>query len=168
MKKTLETSWNEKVVRWLGPNDTIQPSKKRIVIYSPVTGYVTEQNGHLIIKPMQGRINCPCDGQIIEISQEGRKIVLAVNHDVQLTIGIGIDSFLPQGNFFSTHVREGEKVFRGDTLLVADLERMLLSGASTLVTIEVTQKKESSYIKTVSLGQKREREPLLEILEEEP
>lgn len=89
----------------------------------------------IAIRPQNGRVSAPADGVIGVVS--GHAVSMVTNEGVELLIHVGIDTVRLKGQFFQSHVKQGDRVKAGQILLDADLEGIRRAGFDTTTPIVV-------------------------------
>lgn len=148
--------------------------EKPIEIFSPLTGTILSlaelgdgafSSGLLgrgvAIVPMIGKVTAPCDGKIDMIFDSGHAIGLVSDDGVSLLFHIGLETHPGNQAGISLSVREGERVFRGDTLLDFDVQAFKRAEAVAAIPVLVTNEEEYSAIYLHKEGAIRERELLI-------
>ena len=122
--------------------------KKEIHISSPVDGICVQISevsdptfGEEIIgkgvaiRPSNGRIVSPVDGEISTIFPTGHAVGITTADGVELLIHIGLDTVALKGEHFSAHVSSGDKVKKGDLLVEVDMEAVKEKGYDTITPV---------------------------------
>lgn len=78
----------------------------------------------IAILPDEGRFVAPVDGEIIQVFPTKHAIGIKALNGAELLIHIGLETVSMNGEGFTSHVKEGEKVKSGDTLITVDLEKV--------------------------------------------
>ncbi len=113
-------------------------------IYSPLNGKVISLSrvsddvfsqkilgdGCAII-PQEGKLYSPCDGTIDSVSDTLHAVNITSGGGAQILCHIGIDTVSLKGKGFSAHVKNGQKVKKGDLLISFDIEEIKKAGLST-------------------------------------
>lgn len=92
----------------------------------------------IAIKPKNGRLYSPCDGEVIATFKSKHAIGLLTKDDIEILIHIGIDTISLEGKYFENYVSKGTKVNKGDLLAEFDLEKIVAAGYDPIVMIIVT------------------------------
>ncbi|MGN0266318.1 MAG: glucose PTS transporter subunit IIA [Lachnospiraceae bacterium] len=88
------------------------------------------------IDPTQGKVYAPCNGTITHVADSLHAIGITADNGMEILIHVGIDTVNMNGNGFSSKVKIGQKVTRGEALMKMDLEKIHNAGyPSTVVTI---------------------------------
>lgn len=159
--------WNDKteLTNLEKKNEKLNEMTKDIIL-SPMTGKVISLkelkddafaqgalgDGVGII-PSDGKVISPVDGTITILFPTLHAIGITSESGVEMLIHIGIDTVQMNGNGFTAHVKQGDKVKRGQQLLTVDLKSIekagyltetpiIITNSNDLVDIIMTDKKE--------------------------
>lgn len=89
------------------------------------------------IVPVNGKLVAPADGKIIQVFHTKHALGIDVN-GVEILIHVGMNTVELQGEGFTAHVQEGDKVSKGDLLLEIDLPLLREKGYPTETPIVIT------------------------------
>lgn len=92
------------------------------------------------IVPVNGKLVAPADGKIIQVFHTKHALGIDVN-GVEILIHVGMNTVELQGEGFTAHVQEGDKVSKGDLLLEIDLPLLREKGYPTETPIVITNMK---------------------------
>lgn len=119
-------------------------SEKEITLFSHLSGKVIplENVGDeafsskvlgegIAIEPTCGKLFSPCDGDIVNVFDTKHAINILSKDGCEILIHIGIDTVKLGGNFFETHVIDGQKIKRGDLLISFDIDKIKNAGYKT-------------------------------------
>lgn len=87
-----------------------------------------------------GKIVAPIDGEINVAFATGHAYGLIDKDGVEILIHIGIDTVEMEGEGFTTYVKIGDKVKKGDLLAEVDLDKMKAYGKSLISPIAIIDK----------------------------
>lgn len=90
------------------------------------------------IKPSEGVVYAPFDGDVVTIYQSKHAIGLRSDRGVEVLIHVGLDTVQLNGQFFEAFVTSGQRVKEGDVLVKFDLEAIAKAGYDTITPIIVT------------------------------
>lgn len=91
------------------------------------------------IKPINGNVYAPIDGEVISIAETKHAIGIRSNNGGEILIHFGIDTVKLNGKGFELKVKEGDKVSKGDLLLIGDLNVIESEGFSPIVIVAITK-----------------------------
>ncbi|KYG29565.1 beta-glucoside-specific PTS transporter subunit IIABC [Alkalihalobacillus trypoxylicola] len=124
---------------------------KKTEVYSPLIGstvplsdvnddaFATEAMGKgMAVSPTEGSVFAPFDGKVAMVFKTKHAIGLISDDGLELLIHVGIDTVKLDGQFFTTHVQEGDLIKKGDTLLSFDTEKIAEAGFDLTTPIIVT------------------------------
>lgn len=89
------------------------------------------------IEPETGKVYAPMDGIISQLADTLHAIGIEAG-GVELLIHAGIDTVAMKGEGFTSHVKEGQTVKKGDLLLTIDLEKIKAAGHPATIMVIVT------------------------------
>ncbi|GIN59668.1 putative phosphotransferase enzyme IIA component YpqE [Lederbergia ruris] len=78
----------------------------------------------IAILPDEGRFVAPVDGEIIQVFPTKHAVGIKTMNGTEILIHIGLETVSMNGEGFTSHVKEGEKVKSGDILVTVDLEKV--------------------------------------------
>lgn len=96
----------------------------------------------IAILPDEGKVYAPVDGEITVLFQTGHALGITTEDQLELLIHVGIDTVSLDGKYFSVHVKQGDKIKKGDLLLEFDIENIKKEGYQTVTPILVTNKED--------------------------
>ncbi|WP_019421339.1 PTS sugar transporter subunit IIA [Paenibacillus sp. OSY-SE] len=124
--------------------------KKTISITAPITGKAValEQvpdpafaqkiiGDGIAIEPEQGVLIAPFDGQVIHLIDTYHSLVLGHESGLELLIHIGVNTVSLQGKPFKPHVKTGDKVKKGQTLIEFDIAQIKEAGLPVITPVIV-------------------------------
>ena len=115
--------------------------KKLEGIYAPIAGKavaITEVpdptfaegmlgNG-IAIEPTDGKVYAPCDATVDMMFDTGHAVSMTTESGVEILVHVGLETVGLEGKPFTVHVKDGDKVKKGQLLLEADLEAIKAAG----------------------------------------
>ncbi|WP_017473762.1 PTS sugar transporter subunit IIA [Amphibacillus jilinensis] len=120
------------------------------VLVSPITGEavdITEvpdptfsekmMGDGLAFKPTDGKIVAPISGQIVNLFPTLHAVGIKSNAGIEYLIHIGLDTVMLDGEGFTAHIQEGDKVNVGDPLITVDLD-FVQEKAKTITPLVIT------------------------------
>ncbi|MGG3965307.1 PTS sugar transporter subunit IIA [Heyndrickxia faecalis] len=90
------------------------------------------------IRPIEGRVVSPFDGEVIQIFPTKHAIGLRGESGLEVLIHIGLKTVSLDGKGFETVVQAGDKVEKGDPLIRFNLEFIKANAADTITAIIIT------------------------------
>lgn len=120
-------------------------------LLSPVSGAVTPlsevsdplfsqeiMGKGVAVKPVSGKITSPVEGVVKTAFKTNHAIGITSDYGAKILIHIGIDTVKLEGEHFTAHVEQGQKVTAGQVLLDADIEKIKEAGFDTVTSIIIT------------------------------
>lgn len=139
-----------------GSNEPKIEEKKTVkvdkeVIASPLTGKVvplTEVkdeafSGELLgkgvaVDPTEGTVVAPCNGTVTALFPTKHAIGIVTENGAELLIHLGLDTVKLDGEHFTAHISQGDKVKKGQPMVTVDLDAVKAAGYSMVTPIIVT------------------------------
>lgn len=98
------------------------------------------------IKPTEGEVIAPVDGKIIQVFPTKHAVGILAENGAEILIHIGLETVNLEGEGFTAHVVEGDKITRGDKLISFDLGLISEKAESTLTPIVITNTKDMGSV----------------------
>ncbi|SFH72148.1 beta-glucoside-specific PTS transporter subunit IIABC [Pisciglobus halotolerans] len=92
----------------------------------------------IAIQPVDGNVYAPANGTITILFPTRHAIGMTTENGTEILIHIGMDTVQLDGEGFTAHVKQGDKVVAGQLLLTVDLEKLKARGYETITPIIVT------------------------------
>ncbi|MFT8321451.1 MAG: PTS glucose transporter subunit IIA [Bacillus sp. (in: firmicutes)] len=121
------------------------------VLYAPLSGkvipieevpdpvFANKMMGEgLAIIPTEGNIAAPIDGEVVQIFHTKHAIGLQSKKGLEILIHIGLETVNLKGEGFTIHVKEGDKVSKGDLLVTFDIDFLKQSGKDIVTPMIIT------------------------------
>lgn len=128
-----------------------EPLVNKITIASPINGeivplnkvndetFASEMMGKgIAINPKEGRVVSPINGTVQMLFKTKHAIGLKSNDGAEILIHIGMDTVQLEGKHFTAHVKDGDTIKIGDTLVEFDMEAIKNEGYELVTPIIVT------------------------------
>lgn len=96
----------------------------------------------LVVRPNDGKVYAPFDGTVETLFPTNHAIGLKSEEGIELLIHIGMDTVNLEGKHFTPHVKQGDKIEKGQLLLEFDGAAIQEAGYSIDTPIVVTNTKE--------------------------
>ncbi|MBD8836574.1 MULTISPECIES: beta-glucoside-specific PTS transporter subunit IIABC [unclassified Paenibacillus] len=158
---TYVVGFQDKVEAKPAPVPVLDPNpNSRYEIVSPMAGEVValkdindvtfagEHMGKgIAIRPTSGRVVSPITGIVQTVYRTKHAIGLVSDDGVEMLIHIGQDTVKLKGEYFTTHVKDGDRVNAGDLIVEFDLQAIKDAGYETVTPIIVTNT--SNYLDVV-------------------
>ena len=124
---------------------------KEIEIFSPIKGEAVELSevddptfaeeilgkGAAII-PSEGKVSAPFDGTVISVFDTKHAIALQSVDGLELLIHIGLDTVKLNGKHYDAKVSNGDKIKKGQELIVFDMDKIKKEGYDIVTPVVVT------------------------------
>ena len=156
---------------------TEQTVGEKEVVASPLTGKVvplTEVkdeafSGELLgkgvaIDPTEGTVVAPCDGTVTVLFPTKHAIGIVTENGAELLIHLGLDTVKLEGEYFTAHIAQGDKVEKGQLMMTVDLEAVKAAGYSMVTPIIVTNTPDYLDIVAMSSTSVNKEEELLTLI----
>lgn len=144
------------------------------VVYSPLEGRVvalddvpdaTFAEGVLglgaAIEPTVGEVVAPADGEVSSIFDTHHAVGLTLDNGMELLIHVGINTVALNGEGFTAHVSEGDRVKRGQPLISFDKEFISSKGCPTITPVIISNADDYKNIKMSGLSDVKRLDKLL-------
>lgn len=115
------------------------------------------------IEPSEGKVIAPADGTVSTIFDTHHAVGLTLDSGAELLIHIGINTVELNGEGFTAHISEGDRVTRGQTLITFDKEFIASKGYDTVTPVIVSNSDDYAEIKRLSDGNISTGDVLLEL-----
>lgn len=128
-----------------------EPLMKKVSVCSPMEGkcvplsqvedetFSSEVMGKgIAIVPSEGKVYAPFDGSVKTVFHTKHAIGLESEDGVELLIHLGLDTVELDGEYFVSHVENGEKIKKNQLLLEFDIDKIKEKGYQTVSPIIVT------------------------------
>lgn len=119
------------------------------------------------IKSDCGRIYSPCNGTIESVFDTKHAVNIISESGAEVLIHVGIDTVKLGGRFFYAHVKDGDKIKVGDTLLTFDDEAISDEGYDTSAVLVVCNSDDYSEITLLGEGKASLGDELLRLNKDE-
>ncbi|HLQ83094.1 MAG TPA: PTS glucose transporter subunit IIA [Pseudogracilibacillus sp.] len=125
-----------------------------VELYSPLSGEINNlinvndpvfnqkmMGEGIAIKPTSDVVLSPFDGDVIQLFETNHAIGLSDKSGNEVLIHIGLDTVNLKGEGFTKKVEQGDKVSRGQPLIVLNLDYLKSTGKDLITPIIVTNNK---------------------------
>ncbi|WMJ22865.1 PTS glucose transporter subunit IIA [Paludicola sp. MB14-C6] len=160
----------EKMKKAFGFSD----NKSEEIIYSPVAGEVVDISTvkdptfseeilgkGVAIKPSIGKIFAPCNGTISMMFETGHAVSLVSDDGADILIHVGLDTVSLKGQFYKTHVKNDDKVTKGDLLITFDIDGIVNAGYDIITPIVLCNTPHYSKIELLTNQQVKELDKIM-------
>ncbi|MEH7011273.1 beta-glucoside-specific PTS transporter subunit IIABC [Neobacillus niacini] len=115
----------------------------------------------IAIEPTVGRVVSPVNGTVSVAYKTKHAIGLISDQGAEILIHIGLDTVQLEGKYFTSHIKQGDKVSIGDLLVEFDIEKIKAEGYEVTTPVIITNTSKYSDITTSKKGTVAEKEQLL-------
>jgi PTS system beta-glucosides-specific IIC component len=102
------------------------------------------------VSPTEGKVTAPFDGTVMMLFPTKHAVGLMSDNGCEVIIHIGMDTVQLNGKYFEAHVKEGDKVKKGDLLITFDKDAIEKEGYSLDTPVLVTNTKD--YMEVVAMN----------------
>ena len=116
-----------------------------------------------LILPSEGKVYSPVDGEISMVADSKHALGITSNTGLEILIHIGLDTVELNGEPYTSHVSQRQKVNAGDLLMEFDIEKIKASGKSVESPVIITNA-DDKEINLLANGQTNHGEELMEVI----
>lgn len=116
-----------------------------------------------LILPSEGKIYSPVDGEISMVADSKHALGITSNTGLEILIHIGLDTVELNGEPYTSHVSQGQKIKAGDLLMEFDIEKIKASGKAVESPVIITNA-DDKEINLLANGQTNHGEALMEVI----
>ena len=116
------------------------------------------------VEPSEGKVIAPADGEVTSIFDTRHAIGLTLDNGKEMLIHIGLNTVELNGQGFTAHVKEGEKIKKGQTLITFDIDFIKKQGYPVITPVLVTNADNFSDVKTITDGKIQMGDDLLKVI----
>ena len=80
------------------------------------------------VKPSEGEFRAPLSGEVTVMFDTGHAVSIRGDNGAEVIVHIGLDTVQLKGQYFTAHVKQGDRVKAGDLLVTVDLEKVKDAG----------------------------------------
>lgn len=91
----------------------------------------------IAILPSDGRVYAPCNGTVETMFETGHAVSLKGDNGAEILIHVGLETVSLGGKCFKIHVKNGQRVKKGQLLMEADLKEIQAAGLDTITPVLV-------------------------------
>ncbi len=101
--------------------------------------FATEMLGRgVAIIPEEGIVTAPTDGKMAVVFETKHALALTTKSGAEILIHIGIDTVKLKGEHFTTKVKVGDQVKKGDVLATFELDKIVDKGYDPVIPMIIT------------------------------
>lgn len=116
------------------------------------------------VSPSEGVVYAPCTGRVAALTPTLHGIGISADDGTELIVHIGVDTVEMQGDGFTAHVSQGDRVVAGQPLVSFSSEKIKAAGHDDTVIVIVSNSDDFSAVNTVAGGEVRGGDALLEVV----
>ncbi|MDY3031427.1 MAG: glucose PTS transporter subunit IIA [Clostridia bacterium] len=156
-------------------NGTKKDSRSQ-VLYSHLTGkavmledvedevFATKILGEgIAVEPSVGKLYAPCDGKVDMVFDTKHAINIVSSDGCEILLHIGIDTVKLNGQFFESHVSDGQEIKKGDLLISFDIDGIKKAGYKTTTPMIICNTDDYSSITPAADGMVSAGDKIIEI-----
>lgn len=103
------------------------------------------------IIPSGNELISPCNGTVVQVFKTKHAIIIKDEFGLELIIHVGLDTVKLKGEGFDVKVTDGQKISKGDLLMLVDLKYIEEQGKATVTPVVITNM-QGVTIKEVKTG----------------
>lgn len=122
----------------INPNHVYAPMAGEAVAISEVpdpTFSSGAMGNGIAIKPTDGKVCSPVNGTVDMMFDTGHAVTLVSDSGIEILIHVGLETVGLNGAPFQVKVQNGQKVKKGDILMIADLKAIEAAGLPTITPV---------------------------------
>lgn len=159
-------------------NSTPRKSDDLRTVFSPLTGDIipltetadaTFASGLLgkgiAIKPSVGEVVSPVNGQIASLFETLHAIGIESDDGVEVLIHVGIDTVKLNGQYFTAHIKPGDRVTIGDSLITFDIPSIVAAGFDITTPVVISNSDDFTDVLPLASEKVNSKASLLSIIQ---
>lgn len=115
------------------------------------------------IVPDEGVLVSPADGRVEKVFDTKHAINIVTDEGCEILLHIGIDTVKLGGKFFEVHVRDGDKIHKGDKLVTFDIDGIKKAGFDVTTPMVVCNSDRYGQINVTASGKVSAGQKILDI-----
>lgn len=104
------------------------------------------------VEPSEGKLYAPADGVVDNIFDTKHAIAITTDSGAELLMHIGMDTVKLNGEHFTSHVANGDKVKKGDLLISFDIDAIRKAGYKTITPVVICNSDEYGSVELIAKG----------------
>jgi PTS system D-glucosamine-specific IIC component len=117
----------------------------------------------IAIEPSKGRVVSPIKGVVSSVFETKHAIGLTSEDGIEILIHIGLETVELNGEYYTVHVKDDDKINIGDLLVEFDMEGIKKAGYRLITPVVITNSPEFKNISAVGSGLIKEQDALIKI-----
>lgn len=118
----------------------------------------------LAVLPGEGRVYAPFDGEVVSIFETKHALGLKSDSGMELLIHVGLETVRLNGEHFTAHVANGQRIKKGDLMLEFDLEAIQAAGYETVTPVLVNNVADYTEILSLTDMDVKALEPIIKTI----
>lgn len=118
----------------------------------------------IAVIPSKGEVVAPCDAVVETVFDTKHAVGLSTESGMELLIHIGINTVELNGKYFTSHVKNGDHVKKGQLLVSFDMEKVKAAGYDVTTPLIVTNSDDYKDVKILSKDSVTPSDKVLEIV----
>ena len=114
--------------------------------------------------PAKGKVVAPCDATVETVFDTKHAVGLSTESGMELLIHIGINTVELGGKYYTTHVKDGDQVKKGQLLVSFDMDKIKEAGYDVTTPLIVTNSDDYKDVKVLREGAVTSADKVLEIV----
>lgn len=115
------------------------------------------------IEPAVGEVVAPADGEVSSIFDTHHAVGLTLDNGMELLIHVGINTVALNGEGFTAHVSEGDRVKRGQPLISFDKDFITSKGYPIITPVIISNIDDYKEVKTTASTEVKRLDELLTV-----
>ncbi|MCQ4086722.1 beta-glucoside-specific PTS transporter subunit IIABC [Saccharibacillus sp. JS10] len=129
----------------------------------PDPAFAAEAMGKgVAIEPSEGRVVAPFDGTVTVAFKKKHALAVVSDTGAEVLVHVGVDTVKLDGQYFTSHIQEGDRVTAGQLLLEFDVEQIRAAGYPTVTPVIVTNTFDYADVLPLQQGAVQAGDELLE------
>ena len=117
----------------------------------------------IAIIPSDGKVYAPCNATVDSMFDTGHAISLMADNGAEILIHVGLETVSLGGKCFRVHVKNGQKVKKGQLMYEADLEGIKAAGLNTITPVLVCNPDNFSAVKGITGNEVTNSDAVIEL-----
>lgn len=131
----------------------------------PDPAFAAEAMGKgVAIEPSVGRVVSPFDGTVTVAFKKKHALAVVSDTGAEILVHVGVDTVKLDGEHFTSHIKEGDRVKAGQLLLEFDIEKIRAAGYPTVTPVIVTNTFDYADVLPLQQGEVQAGDELLETI----
>ncbi len=157
-------------------HDTDTSSETEKIMYAPLNGnavplsqvddetFASEMLGKgIAVIPSEGKVFAPFNGEVVTVFPTKHAIGLKADSGVELLIHVVLETVGLDGKYFTSHIKDGQRVRKGELLLEFEPEKIRAEGYDIITPVIVSNSDDYSDIISYTGQQVRMTDPVIEV-----